>query len=237
MQLASLRTSRFWWTYAGRLLIVLVGLFMFAVGDVLTYRANVGLGSWDVLHQGISFHTPLSFGTTSIVVGAVLIVLSLFIKVYPGIGTLLNMSLIGIFINWLLWLNWLPDLSEQSWLLRLPIDMLGVFLVGLGSAIYIAPHLGAGPRDGLMLRLNALTGVRIAIMRAALECAVLLIGFLLGGSVGIGTLIFAFGIGPSIEISFWLLNRVMAMLGLPPVTVQRPSVQKQASDPVPLRRE
>src|ERR1019366_3344599 len=74
MQHASLRISRPWWTYAGRLLIVIVGLFIFAVGDVLTYRANVGLGPWDVLHQGISFHTPLSFGTAGIVVGAVLIV-------------------------------------------------------------------------------------------------------------------------------------------------------------------
>jgi uncharacterized membrane protein YczE len=112
--------------------------------------------------------------------------------------------------------------------------VLGIFLVGLGCAIYIAPHMGAGPRDGLMLRLNALTKVRIAIVRVALECAVLLLGFLLGGSVGIGTLLFAFGIGPCIEIGFWLLNRMMISLGLPLVTAQRPSVQKAASDPLSL---
>ncbi|MBV9614625.1 MAG: hypothetical protein JO031_04110 [Ktedonobacteraceae bacterium] len=236
MQLTSLRISRPW-TYAGRLLTVIVGLFIFAVGDVCTYRANVGLGPWDVLHQGISFHTPLSFGTASIVVGAALIVLSLFLKVYPGVATLLNMSLIGIFINLQLQVNWLPDLSAQPLLLRLLVDIAGVFLIGLGSAIYISPHMGAGPRDGLMLRLNALTKMRIAIVRAVLECSVLLIGFLLGGSVGIGTLIFAFGIGPCIEIGLWLLNRLLAGLGLPPVTVQRPSVQKSASDLVPLRQE
>ena len=236
MQLTSLRISRPW-TYAGRLLTVIVGLFIFAVGDVCTYRANVGLWPWDVLHQGISFHTPLSFGTASIVVGAALIVLSLFLKVYPGVATLLNMSLIGIFINLQLQVNWLPDLSAQPLLLRLFIDIAGVFLIGLGSAIYISPHMGAGPRDGLMLRLNALTKMRIAIVRAVLECSVLLIGFLLGGSVGIGTLIFAFGIGPCIEIGLWLLNRLLASLGLPPVTVQRPSVQKSASDLVPLRQE
>ncbi len=236
MQLTSLRIPRPW-AYSGRLLIVVFGLFIFSVGDVCTYRANVGLGPWDVLQQGISFHTPLSFGTASIVVGAALIVLSLFLKVYPGIATVLNMLLIGIFINLQLQMNWLPDLSAQPWLLRVLVDMLGVFLIGLGSAIYIAPHMGAGPRDGLMLRLNVLTGVRIAIMRAALECSVLLIGFLLGGSIGIGTLIFAFGIGSCIEIGFWLLNRLLTSLGLPPVSVQRPSVQKPVSDPVPLHRE
>lgn len=236
MQLTSLRLTRPW-TYGGRLLTVIVGLFIFSVGDVFMYRANVGLGPWDVLHQGISFHTPLSFGTANIVVGAVLIVLSLFLKVYPGSATLLNMSLIGLFINLLLWLNWIPDLSGQAWLVRLLIDIAGVFLVGLGSAIYIAPHLGAGPRDGLMLRLNALTGVRIALMRAVIECSVLLIGFLLGGSIGIGTLLFAFGVGPCIEIGFWLLNRLLTGLGLSPVSAQRPSAQKQASDHVPLRRE
>ena len=236
MQPISVRIPRPW-TYSGRLFTVIVGLFIFAVGDVCTYRANVGLGPWDVLHQGISFHTPLSFGTTSIVVGAVLIILSLFLKVYPGIATLLNMSLIGLFINLQLQVNWLPDLSAQSWVLRGFVDVLGVFLIGLGCAIYLAPHMGAGPRDGLMLRLNALTVVRIAIMRAALECSVLLIGFLLGGSIGIGTLIFAFGVGPCIEIGFWLLNKLLASLGLPRATVQRPVAQKPVSDHVPLHQE
>lgn len=235
MQLTTLRISRPW-PIVGRLLIVVFGLFIFAVGDVFTYRANVGLGPWDVLHQGISFHTPLSFGTASIVVGAVLIVLSLLLKVYPGIATLLNMSLIGLFINLQLQMNWLPNLSAQPLFLRLFIDVLGIFLVGLGCAIYIAPHLGAGPRDGLMLRLNVLTRIRIAVVRVALECSVLLLGFLLGGSVGIGTLLFAFGVGPCIEIGFWLLNKALVSLGLPPVTAQKPSVQKSVSDRVSLHQ-
>jgi uncharacterized membrane protein YczE len=236
MQLTLVRIPRPW-NIVGRLFIVVVGLFVFAVGDVCTYRADVGLGPWDVLQQGISFHTPLSFGTASIVVGAALIVLSLFLKVYPGIATVLNMSLIGIFINIQLQVNWLPDLSAQPLVVRLVVDVVGVFLTGFGSALYIAPHMGAGPRDGLMLRLNALTGVRIAFMRAALECSVLLIGFLLGGSIGIGTLLFAFGIGICMEVSFWLLNRLMASLGLPPVSVRRPPVQKPASDPVSPHQE
>jgi uncharacterized protein len=236
MQLTTLHSARPW-PFIGRLLIVVLGLFVFAVGDVLTYRANVGLGPWDVLHQGISFHTPLSFGTASIVVGALLIVLSLFLKVYPGIATLLNMLLIGLFVNLLLQMNWLPDLPMLPLLVRLLVDVVGIFLVGLGCAIYIAPHLGAGPRDGLMLRLNVLTKIRIAVVRIALECSVLLFGFLLGGSVGIGTLLFAFGVGPCIELGFWLLNWLSTSLGLPPVSAQKPSAQQSVSDPVSLHRE
>ncbi|HEX3641702.1 MAG TPA: hypothetical protein VHV10_10455, partial [Ktedonobacteraceae bacterium] len=105
-------------------------------------------------------------------------------------------------------LNWLPDLSGQPLLLRLLVNIIGVLLSGLGVAFYIAPGMGSGPRDGVMLRLHVLTKRRISIVRATLECFVLLIGFLLGGTVGIGTLIFAFGIGPAIEISFGLIKKL-----------------------------
>ncbi len=236
MQLTSLRIDRPW-KYLGRLLVVTFGLFIFSVGEICTYRSAVGLGPWDVLHKGISLHTPLSFGTATIVVGAALILLSLLLKVFPGVATVLNMSLIGIFVDLQLRSNWLPDLSPHPLLLRLAVDVLGVFLIGLGSAIYIAPHMGAGPRDGLMLRLTKLTKVRIAIVRAALECSALVVGFFLGGTVGIGTLIFAFGVGPCIEIGFWLLNKGLTSVGLPPVTSQRPSARLQGSAPVSLRRE
>jgi uncharacterized membrane protein YczE len=93
-------------------------------------------------------------------------------------------------------------------ILRSLVDILGVLLIGLGTALYIAPHMGAGPRDGLILRLHVVTKMRISIVRAALECSVLLIGFLLGGTVGIGTLIFAFGIGPAVELSFNLIKKL-----------------------------
>jgi hypothetical protein len=118
------------------------------------------------------------------------------------------MVLIGIFVDWQLRLNWLSDLSGLPLLLRLLVDVIGVLLMGLGTALYIAPHMGAGPRDGLMLRLHALTKVRISIVRATLECFVLIIGFLLGWTVGVGTLIFAFGIGPAVEISFSLIKKL-----------------------------
>lgn len=202
--------------FFGRVLVVVFGLFICATGIVLTYRSVLGLGPWDVLHQGLSFHSPLTFGQASITVGAVLIVASLLLKVYPGLGTVLNMSLIGIFVDWQLRMNWLPDLSSLPYVVRIPIDALGVFMMGLGTAFYIAPRLGAGPRDGLMLRLHVLTRARIAIVRAVLECSALGLGFLLGGTVGLGTLIFAFGVGPSVEVSIWLVNKLRVMLGLPP---------------------
>jgi uncharacterized protein len=196
------------WRYLIRLLVLICGLFLMATGIVCTYRSTLGLGPWDVLHQGISYHTPFSFGTANITVGAFILLLGLLLKVYPGVGTLLNMMLIGILVDWQLRLNWLPDLSGQPVLLRLLVNIMGVSLSGFGTAFYIAPRMGAGPRDGLMLRLHVLTKMRISIVRVMLECSVLLIGFLLGGTVGIGTLIFALGIGPAVEISFNLVKKL-----------------------------
>ncbi|GCE22701.1 YczE/YyaS/YitT family protein [Dictyobacter kobayashii] len=217
----------FSWKYLVRFVILVVGLFFYAIGTTCIYRSDFGLGPWDVLHQGISFHTPLSFGTASIVVGAVIIVCSLFLKVIPGVGTILNMLLIGLFVDMDLRLGWIPDLGHTSWLLRLAVNVLGVVIVGLGTALYIAPRMGAGPRDGLMLRLHALTKFRVSIVRATIECSALLIGYLLGGTVGFGTLIFALGIGPAIELSMHLLKRLhitgwLAGLAEPPALVESP---------------
>ncbi len=196
------------WRYLIRLIVLICSLFLMATGIVCTYRSALGLGPWDVLHQGISYHTPISFGTANIIVGALILLLGLLLKTYPGVGTLLNMILVGIFVDWQLRINWLPDLGGQSLLLRLLVDVIGIILVGLGTAFYISSRMGAGPRDGLMLRLHVLTNKRISIVRATIECSALLIGFLLGGTVGIGTLIFAFGIGPAVEISFGLIKKL-----------------------------
>ncbi len=225
------------WNYVGRLFILLCGLFVCALGIMTTYRSGMGLGPWDVLHKGVSLHTPLSFGQASIVVGAIVIVVGLLLKVWPGVGTLLNMLLIGIFVDFLLRMNWLSDLSRDSWLLRLPVDALGVFLMGLGTALYISPRLGAGPRDGLMLRLNVLTRVRIAIVRAVIECSACLVGFVLGGTVGIGTILFALGVGPAVEAGFWLIKKLRSLVGLSPAVAHPPHVPELASDLVPLHPE
>jgi uncharacterized membrane protein YczE len=111
------------------------------------------------------------------------------------------------------------------------VNVLGVVVVGLGTAFYITPRLGAGPRDALMLRLHTLTKVRISIVRATIECAVLLVGFFLGGTVGIGTLIFAFGVGPAVEISFSLLKKLRLAERLQVPVTQQPVQQELAATP------
>ena len=220
--------------YLQRYLVLIFGLFLCSVGIVFTYRSGMGLGPWDVLHQGISHHTPLTFGQASILVGGLVILVGLLLKVRPGPGTVLNMLLIGLFVDAQLRVNWLPDLGSQPLYLRLVADVFGVLLMGIGTAFYITPRLGAGPRDGLMLRLHTLTRVRIAIVRAAIECAALLIGFFLGGAVGLGTLIFAFGVGPSVEIGFWLTKKLAFIVGPSPVMARLPDKHVLVSDLEPL---
>ncbi|GCE15240.1 YczE/YyaS/YitT family protein [Tengunoibacter tsumagoiensis] len=202
------------WSYLVRMIVVISGLFLYALGIVLTYRSGIGLDPWDVFHQGISKHTPLTFGTANIAVGAILIGLSLFLKVYPGVGTLLNMLLIGSFVDLIIRLNLISDPGNIPFLLRLLIDVLGVAVIGLGTALYISPRLGAGPRDGLMVRLQEITKIRVSLVRAAIEITVLVLGYLLGGTVGIGTLLFALGIGPAVEASFYLIKRLQKYLRL-----------------------
>ncbi len=214
-------TPRTLWNYVVRLFICIAGLFLFATGTIFTYRSNMGLGPWDVLHLGISRHTPLTFGEANIVVGAIIILSGLFLRVYPGVATILNMALIGLFVDLQLRLNWLPDFSSAPLLVRLLIDAVGVFITGIGTALYISPRLGAGPRDGLMMRLYTLTKTRIAIVRALLECSALLLGFFLGGTVGIGTLLFAFGVGPCVEFGFYLIKKFLLLTGLGTVGIQK----------------
>lgn len=232
MHLSSQHTFMFL-KYLRRLLVLIFGLFLCSVGIVCTYRSGMGLGPWDVLHQGVSRHTPLSFGQASILVGGLVILAGLLLKVYPGVGTVLNMLLIGWFVDLQLQSNWLPDLHTMPLLLRLFADAMGVLLMGIGTAFYITPRLGAGPRDGLMMRLYILTRVRIAFVRAALECSALSLGFFLGGAVGVGTLLFAFGVGPSVEVGFWLTKKLAFIVGPPPVAAPRPGAQKLASDLAP----
>ncbi len=233
MQFASIR--RFIaLAYARRLVIVIFGLFLCSVGIVCTYRSGLGLGPWDVLHKGISLHTPLTFGQASMAVAAAVILIGLVIKIRPGVATILNMLLIGTFIDLLLRSNWLPDLSATQWPVRLFVDVIGVFLMGLGTAFYITPRMGAGPRDGLMLRLHVLTGMRIAIVRASIELTALTIGFFLGGPVGLGTLIYAFGVGPSVESGFWIIKKCFPALVPSPSTAALQHAHTSESDLAPL---
>jgi uncharacterized membrane protein YczE len=192
--------------FAAALAANVLGLFLMALGVALTLRARLGLGPWDLLHQGISRHTPLTFGQASEVVGALVILAGVVLRLRPGLGTVLNMLLVGFFVDRILMTGMIPDARPGGLPVQALMDVMGVVLIGLGTGQYIRANLGAGPRDGLMLGLQRLTGRRVAVVRVCLELGAAALGFLLGGTVGFGTIIYALGIGPSVEFGFHVLG-------------------------------
>ncbi|MCA1708105.1 MAG: hypothetical protein LC808_34450, partial [Actinobacteria bacterium] len=183
----------------GRLLL---GLFLFALGTVLTLRAELGLSPWDVLHDGMRLRTPLTFGTATITIGVLLVVVGALWGIKPGPGTLANMILIGVFVDLLLHTDVGATIGDGQIAFRALLLTGGIVTIGLGSALYIGAEMGAGPRDGLMVLVAARTGWRVGIARALVEGSALTIGVLLGGRAGVGTVLFALGIGPSVDVWF-----------------------------------
>ncbi len=186
---------------------LLLGLVLFGVGLWLGLVTELGVGPWDVLTGGVAELLGTSFGRTSIVVSVVVLLVGMAAGVRPGIGTLLNVVVIGATIDVLLAGGLLADLGDGPLLLRLAVVLLGIAVVAVGSALYLGAHLGPGPRDGLMVVLHTRTGWPVGAARAVLECAVLVVGVLLGGPVGIGTVLFAVGIGPAVQVAFRLLRQ------------------------------
>jgi uncharacterized membrane protein YczE len=184
------------------------GLFLCALGILAFLEARLGLPPWDVLHQGIAQHTPLSFGAANEAVGVVVLAVAWALGARIWIGTVSNAVLIGLFIILLQPLHAVHALSEWPLVPRIGLLAFGLVCFGVGTAFYIGANLGAGPRDSLMLVGSRRTGIRIGAMRAMLEITVLAIGYLLGGTVGLGTLAFAALIGPFVEASFWLVTRL-----------------------------
>jgi uncharacterized membrane protein YczE len=191
---------------AVRLGSLALGLFVFACGIVGLLEARLGLAPWDVLHQGIAHHSPLSFGVASIAVGIVVLAVAWLLGAKVGLGTVANATVVGACIQLLTSLDAVADLSSEPLLVRIAIFAVGMVCFGVGSALYIGAAMGAGPRDSLMLVLSRRSRVRIGIARATVELAALASGFALGGKVGVGTLAFALLIGPAVELSFWLLD-------------------------------
>jgi len=190
-----------------RIVSLVVGLFLFALGIVLQLESGLGLPPWDVLNQGIADITVLSFGTANVVVALLVLVLAWALGARIGPGTVANAVLIGLMVDGLLRIESVADLSEAPLAARIVMMVVGILTIGIGTGFYIGAGMGAGPRDSLMLVTSRRTGIRIGLTRAAIEVAVTVAGFALGGTVGIGTLAFAFGIGPAVELSFWLLER------------------------------
>jgi uncharacterized membrane protein YczE len=190
-----------------RLAFLVVGLFLCAVGIVLFLESELGLPPWDVLHQGVAEQTGLSFGVANLLVSVSVLALSWRLGAYIGLGTLLNALLVGTFVLLLTPIDAVAGLSDESLPVRIGLLPLALACFGVGTAFYICASLGAGPRDSLMLVASKRLRVRIGVARTAVEVAALLAGFALGGTAGVGTLVFALGIGPAVEVSFRLLAR------------------------------
>jgi len=198
---------------APRLPGLLVGLVAFGIGVALMVESGLGLSPWEVLHQGISVRTGIPIGTVSIMLGVVVLLLWIPIGERPGIGTVANIALIGSTTN--VTLGILPDLGPFTFEGAEPADLLaraglvlgGILVIGVGSGFYLGADLGPGPRDGLMTGLHRRYGWSIRRVRTALEIGVLVVGFLLGGTIGIGTILFAVLIGPLVQLFLGLLDR------------------------------
>lgn len=169
-------------------------------------RAALGLSPWDVLADGVRSNSALTFGQAVIAIGIVLVLGSLVAGIKPGPGTIANMLLIGAFADLMLSTGIGAELDDGSMWLRALVMLGGIAMTGLGSALYIGAGLGAGPRDSLMIAVATRAHIRVGAARALLEGAALLLGFLLGGSVGIGTVVFAVGIGPAVDLAFQLFR-------------------------------
>jgi uncharacterized protein len=193
--------------FALRLTGLVAGLFLCAVGIVLFLESELGLPPWDVLHQGIAEQAGISFGAANIVVSIAVLAIAWALRARIGLGTLLNATLIGTFVIALTAIDVVAALSDEGLGVRITLLPVALVCFGVGSAFYIAAGMGAGPRDSLMLVTSSRARIRISITRTALEVLALAIGFALGGTAGIGTLVFALGIGPAVELSFRLLGR------------------------------
>ena len=185
------------------ILYLVLGLILFATGETLLITANQGVSPWTVLAQGISFQSNLSIGVTTFIVSIFVLLLWYPLSQKPGLGTILNIILISIVID--LTIPILP--YPKSFSFQIIQSVVAVFVVGLGSGFYLTANLGPGPRDGLMTGLQNLTNQPIALIRTIIEVSAVGVGFYLGGIVGIGTLLFAFGIGPTVSVGIFIVMK------------------------------
>ena len=179
------------------------GLSLFGLGEGLLIVSSTGASPWSVLAQGISVHIDLSIGTITFLISFAVLFLWIFLKQKPGIGTILNALIIALMID--LSIKFIP--APDSFIFRLILASFAVLSVGIGSGIYLVANLGPGPRDGLMTGLQKKTNFPIAAVRAFLEITVVSIGWYLGGIVGVGTLLFAFGVGPAVALGLYLVKK------------------------------
>jgi uncharacterized membrane protein YczE len=196
--------------FARRFAQLLLGLFFYGIGISLMVRASVGIAPWDVLTQGLSEQTGWSFGALTNVIGLVVLLLWIPIRQKPGLGTVLNVLLIGPSAQFGLWL--FPEF--QGLWQQLPAFVAGLLVLALATGMYIGANFGPGPRDGLMTGLHRRTGWPIGLVRTLIEASVLLAGWAMGGDAGWGTLVFALSIGPLCAVTMrWFAAKPRALTG------------------------
>lgn len=180
-----------------RLLRCVAGLACFGTGIAFFVRSSLGVPPWDVFHQGISKHTGLGLGTVLIIVAFAVLLLWIPLRLRPGLGTILNAVEIGLVEN--IAQDLIPE--PTSIVLRTVFMFAGLAIIAAGSGLYIGAEFGSGPRDGLMLGLNKRFGISVRLARTTVEVIVMLIGIALGGHIGLGTFVFALGIGPMVQVT------------------------------------
>ena len=185
-------------------LFLCFGLTLFGLGEGLLIVSFAGASPWSVLAQGISLNVDLSIGTITLFLSIGVLLFWLPLNQKPGIGTILNALIIAVMID--ISIALIP--TPENYISQLLLAFIAVLTVGLGGGIYLVANLGAGPRDGLMVGLQQKTNLPIAAVRAFLEITVVSIGWYLGGTVGVGTLLFAFGIGPAVALGLFLTGKL-----------------------------
>tara|TARA_B100001173_G_scaffold243331_1_gene213362 strand:- start:707 stop:1354 length:648 start_codon:yes stop_codon:yes gene_type:complete len=188
------------------LFFLCLGLVIFGFGEGLLIVSYSGASPWSVLAQGISLNVNLSIGLITFIISITVLIFWIPLKQKPGIGTILNAFIIAIMID--LCIKFIP--TPENYYYQIIVGIIAVLTVGLGGGIYLVANLGAGPRDGLMVGLQKKTNLPIAAVRGFLEITVVSIGWYLGGTVGPGTLIFAFGIGPAVALGLYLVNKTFS---------------------------
>ena len=183
---------------------LIFGLTIFGFGEGLLILSTTGNSPWSVLAEGISNISNLSIGVATFLISVTVLFFWIFLKQKPGLGTIFNIIIISGMIDVTLYFFDAPSYI----LFKYVLAIFSVILVGLGSGIYLVANLGPGPRDGLMTGLTKITNLPIALVRACLEISVVIVGWYLGGTVGVGTLIFAFGIGPCVALGLYLVNKL-----------------------------
>ena len=185
-------------------LFLCFGLALFGLGEGLLIVSLAGASPWTVLAEGISLHIDFSIGTITFFISLIVLFFWFFLNQKPGIGTLLNALIVAIMID--ISIALIP--TPENYISQLSLAFFAVLIVGLGSGFYLVANLGPGPRDGLMTGIQSKTNLPIAAVRAFLEITVVSIGWYLGGTVGIGTLLFAFGIGPAVALGLFFVGKI-----------------------------